>query len=141
MTTKLNGVRAALLGLFFFAAGAQAAPHFSEVIVSDSNNGNATERFAPDTPKIYVRAGLVGVARGSKVRSDWFAEDTEDAAPPNHKIDSVTLDTGTLTDVATFSLSKPSTGWPIGKYRVDLYINDKPAGNVHFKVTKEPDSD
>ena len=140
MTMKLEGAMAALLALFF-AVGAQAAPHFADVTVSDSEDGDATETFAPNTPKIFVHAGLVDVAHGSKVSSDWIAEDTGGAAPANYKIDSVTLDTGMLTNVVTFSLSKPTAGWPVGRYRVDLFVDGKAAGAAHFKVSKEGDND
>ena len=140
MTMNRNLAKAALLALVF-AGGAQAAPHFEEVTVSDSEGGDATETFAPSTPKIFVHAGLADVAHGSKVSSDWIAEDTGGVAPANYKIDSVTLDTGILTNVVTFSLSKPNAGWPVGKYRVDLLIDGKPAGAAHFKVSKEADND
>jgi hypothetical protein len=140
MTLKLKGALAALLALMF-ASGAYAAPHFADVTVSDSDDGDATETFAPNTPKIFVHAGLVDVTHGSKVSSDWIAEDTGGAAPANFKIDSVTLDTGMLTNVVTFSLSKPNAGWPVGRYRVDLLIDDKAAGAAHFKVSKEAGND
>ncbi len=140
MTVKLNGAMAALLALFF-AAGAQAAPHFADVTVSDSDDGDATEMFAPNTPEIFVHAGMVDVAHGSKVSSDWIAEDTGGVAPANYKIDSVAFDTGMLTNVVTFSLSKPTAGWPVGKYRVDLFIDGKAAGAAHFKVSKKADND
>jgi hypothetical protein len=136
----LNSPKLALLALFF-AASVQAAPHFADVTVSDSEDGEATETFAPTTPKIFVHAGLVDVARGSKVSSDWIAEDTGGVAPANYKIDSVALDTGMLTNVVTFALSKPNAGWPVGKYRVDLSIDGKAAGAAHFKVSEDADND
>lgn len=140
MTVKLNGNKVALFALFF-VVGAQAAPHFVDVTVSDSEDGDATETFAPATPKIFLHAGLVDIARGSKVSSDWIAEDTGGAAPANYKIDSVSFDTGMLTNLVTSSLSKPNAGWPVGRYRVDLLINGKVAGTAHFNVSKDGDSD
>ena len=140
MTMKFHKPRLVLFSLLF-AAGAQAAPHFADVTVSDSEDGDATETFAPATPKIFVHAGLVDVARGSQVSSDWIAEDTQGVAPANYKIDSVALDTGLLTNVVTFALSKPNAGWPVGKYRVDLLIDGKVAGVARFKVSKDADND
>jgi len=140
MTMLLRRPRLALLALFF-AAGIQAAPHFADIVIADSEDGDATETFAPTTPKIFLHAGLVDVARGSKITSDWIAEDTGGAAPANYKIDSITLDTGMLTNVVTGSLSKPNAGWPVGKYRVDLSIDGKVAGTAHFKVSKDADKD
>ncbi len=138
MTLKFHRVLATLLA-FSFAAGVHAAPHFADVTVSDSEDGDATEAFAPTATKIFVHAGLVDTARGSKVSSDWIAEDTGGVAPANYKIDSVVLDTGMLTNVVNFSLSKPTAGWPVGKYRVDLFIDDKVVGAAHFMVSKDAD--
>lgn len=138
MTMKLRRILATLLA-FSFAAIVHAAPHFADVTVSDSEDGDATEAFAPTTAKIFVHAGLVDVAHGSKVSSDWIAVDTGGVAPANYKIDSVALDTGMLTNVVTFSLSKPTAGWPVGKYRVDLFIDGKVVGAAHFKISKDAD--
>ena len=33
-----------------------------------------------------------------------------------------------------FNMSKPNAGWPVGDYRVDLFINGKPTGNAKFQV-------
>jgi len=65
-----------------------------------------------------------------------IAEDTHGAAPANYKIDSVDLTAGALVNVANFSLSKPTAGWPVGSYRVDLFIDGKPAGHKHFVIGK-----
>jgi len=37
-------------------------------------------------------------------------------------------------DEASFSLSKPTNGWPVGDYRVDLLIDGTKAKSVAFKV-------
>lgn len=131
---KLTMLLAAFLAASAYAAG---APHFSDVTVSNDKDGDAMESFPTDTPKIFVRAGLVDVATGAKVSSDWIAEDTGGVAPANYKIDSVTLEAGMITNVVTFSLSKPNAGWPAGKYRVDLLIDGKPTGVAHFAVAKD----
>ncbi len=131
----------ALLTLFLATAAYAGTPHYADLTLSDSEDGDAIESFAPDTAKIFLHAGLVDVASGAKLSSDWVAEDTGGVAPANYKIDSVTLDKGMLINVATFSLSKPTAGWPVGKYRVDLFIDGKPSGSVHFKVAKKADND
>lgn len=117
------------------AEGAAAAPRYTEMVLSDSQDGAAKSTFSPQTAKIFLRAKLVDVPPGSRLRSDWIAEKTK-AAPPNYKIDSVTLKVGPLMNRAGFSFSKPTAGWPEGDYRVDLFIDDKPAEKVRFKVGK-----
>jgi hypothetical protein len=112
-----------------------AAPHFGDMTFSAShdNDGTDTKVFAIDTPKIFLHADLEDAVDDTKVSSTWIAEKT-DKAPPNYKIDSVELTASENMDVVTFSLSKPNAGWPVGDYRVDLFINGKPAGSAHFKV-------
>jgi hypothetical protein len=127
--------RIAFLSLsLLFAGAAFAAGHFEDVYATDSSDGDAMDTFAPTLPKIFVHAGLADISSGSKLTSDWIAVDTNGAAPPNYKIDSATIDAGAITNVATFSLSKPNAGWPLGKYRVDLSIDGKPAGSVKFSI-------
>lgn len=124
-----------LLGLLF-AASVQAAPHFDEIVVSDSKDGDAVETFAPDAPMIYVRGHMVDISNGSKVTIVWTAIDTHGAAPDNYKIDSTDLIAAALTNSVTGSVSKPNNGWPPGKYRVDLLVEGKPGGSENFEVEK-----
>lgn len=140
MMKKFNRAALAVFALLL-ATGVDAAPRFADVTVSDSADGDVVTTFGLATPKIFVHAEMVDVPHGSKVSSDWIAEDTGGAAPPNYKIDSVALDAGMLTNVVTFSLSKPNKGWPAGKYRVDLFIDGKAAGAAHFKVSKDAEDD
>ena len=136
MALHLTKKLAALAGLLL-AASAYAAPHFADIKFSDSEGGDVSDTFAPDTPKIYLHAGLVDMPSGTKLASTWIAEDTKGAAPPNYKIDSVEFNVGGIVNVANFSLSKPNAGWPIGTYRVDLFINGEASGSAHFKVEGE----
>ena len=69
---------------------------------------------------------------GSKVKAVWIAEKTK-VAPPGYKIDTVVLDVGTQ-NKATFALSRPRQGWPVGDYRVELFIDDKLLNTVKFSV-------
>jgi len=126
---------AALLLLGLPAETRAGAPRYSDLVLSDARDGAAMATFKPQTAKIFLRAGLVDVPQGSVVKATWIAEKTR-VAPPNYKIDEKALKIGALMNEVTYSLGKPSAGWPEGDYRVDLYIDDKPAGNVKFQVVK-----
>ena len=117
------------------AEGVAAAPRYTEMVLSDSQDGAAKSTFSPQTAKIFLRTKIVDAPPGSRLRSDWIAEKTK-AAPPNYKIDSVVLKVVPLMNRAGFSFSKPTAGWPEGDYRVDLYIDDKPVEKIRFKVAK-----
>lgn len=135
--TRAATVLTAIVGLLLATAAQAGEPRYSDLTFSASEDNSApTEVFATDTPKIFLHAALVDVASGAKLSGTWIAEKT-DAAPPNYKIDSVTMTAGMLMNVATFSLSKPTAGWPVGDYRVDLAIDGKPAGSAHFKIASK----
>ena len=67
---------------------------------------------------------------------DGAAVEKTGVAPPNYKIDEKELKVYPMMNEVTYSLSKPNAGWPVGEYRVDLYIDNKPAGHVKFRVAK-----
>jgi hypothetical protein len=120
---------------FLPAESYAGSPRYSDMVLSDAQDGAAKATFAPQTPKLFLRTKLVDVPTGSRVKSEWIAEKTQ-AAPPNYKIDSVEMKVGPMGNAANFNFSKPTAGWPVGDYRVDLFIDDKLASQVKFKVAK-----
>ncbi len=127
----------AAAGAAFYPADTQAAgPRYSDIVLSDAKGGAPKSTFKPQTAKIFLHANLVDVPTGAKVKSEWIAVNTNGAAPPNYKIDSVELTVGALINNVDFNFSKPTAGWPAGAYRVDLFIDGKAAGNVKFTVAK-----
>jgi hypothetical protein len=134
MSLQIMKKTAALLAFVLATAAYAGSPHYADLKLSDSEDGDAKSSFAPDTAKIFLHAGLVDIAAGAKLSSAWIAEDTGGVAPANYKIDSMETTAGSIANVETFSLSKPNAGWPVGTYRVDLFIDGKAAGSVPFKV-------
>jgi len=112
-----------------------AAPRYADLVLSDVKDGAAKAVFRPDTAKIFLRTTLVDVPTGSKVKSDWIAVKTQ-VAPPNYKIDSLEMKVGVVTNRADFNFSKPTSGWPEGDYRVDLFIDGKSAANIAFRIAR-----
>ena len=131
MTARL--LAAALLA----AAGAVhgASPSVSDVVVSEAKDGPAKSLFKPTTPKVHLRAKLADVAPGTKVKAEWIAVRAE-GAPPGYKIDTVESTAGAGASRYDGALGKPSAGWPVGEYRVDIYLGGKPAGGAAFKVAR-----
>jgi hypothetical protein len=114
------------------APSVEARPHYGKVVLSDDKKTDKSV-FKPDTAALYVVATLVDVPEGTVVKAVWIAEKTQ-VAPPNFVIDKAEMKGGGSYDQATFNLSKPNAGWPLGDYRVELYIADKLAQTLHFQI-------
>jgi hypothetical protein len=122
-----------MAGAFLAPAVRAAEPRFENLVLSDAREGDAKKAFTPNTAQIFLKARLADVKAGSKLKGVWIAEKTQ-VAPPDYQIDSTEMTVGSLMNLATFSLSKPTAGWPTGDYRVELSIDGKPAGSVRFSV-------
>lgn len=110
-------------------------------IAVDQDTKPATS-FAADVPKLYAFFKTKGTEKGEKLRGVWIAEDVGEAAPSNTKIDEATLTADQDDFYGAFSLSKPNKGWPVGKYRVEIYDGDELATTVQFTIgAKKRDSE
>ena len=95
-----------------------------------------TSTFPTDQPVINLVVTVANAPSDTKVKSVWTAVDVGDAAPANTKIDEaeVTLD---ASGKAHFTLSLPSSGvWPVGKYKVEVYLNDKLDRTLEYTVAQ-----
>ena len=105
-----------------------------EAAIAVDKDTKPTDSFSASVPKLYAFFRSTGTSKDDKLRGVWIAEDVGDAAPANTKIDesSVTADQDDY--YGAFSLSKPTAGWPPGKYRVEIYLNDELATTVKFTI-------
>jgi hypothetical protein len=94
---------------------------------------NPTTEFRPDTSMIYCAWKVDGIKAGTPIRGVWIAEDVGSVAPPNYKIDEATVNLPII-QKGTFSLSKPNAGFPVGKYRLEIYVADNLAKTLPFTV-------
>jgi outer membrane usher protein FimD/PapC len=93
-----------------------------------------TTSFAANTPKLYAMFKTKGAKSGDKARGVLIAEDVGDVAPANTKVLEKTLDLEGDTEDGDFNFSKPTKGWPVGKYRVEVYVNDELATTAKFTI-------
>ena len=126
---------AAALGALAGGAAIAGPPAVTDVIVSEAKDGPAKSIFKPTTPKVYIRAKLVDIPPGAKLKADWIAVKTG-VAPPNYKVDSVESAAGKGATQYHGALGKPNAGWPEGDYRVDLFIDGKPAKQATFRIAR-----
>ena len=95
-----------------------------------------TTTFPSDQPVIHLVANVANAPEGTKVKAVWTAVDVGDVAPANTQIAEVevTLD---ASGTAHFTLSVPDSGaWPVGQYKVDVYLNDKLDRTLEYAVVQ-----
>ena len=140
----MNRMVGLLIATVISASLAYAADVSVEVYMTSSAGGEEETSFAPDTPKLFAMFKTKGIKDGDKVRGVLIAEDVGDVAPANAKVLEKTLALDEDTDDGDFNFSKPTKSWPVGKYRVELYVNDELATTTEFTIEaakSEKDSD
>ena len=115
------------------ATASAGTPVVESAIAKDSDTPPATT-FTADVPKLYAFFKTSGTKTGDSLRAVWIAEDVGDAAPKETKIDESTLTADKNDFTGGFSLSKPNQGWPVGKYRTEMYLGDKLASTSKFTI-------
>ena len=124
-----------LIASLFILCSAHAGDVKVEAVIAVDGDTKPATSFASDTPKLHAFFRSKGTVKGGMLRGVWIAEDVGDAAPANTKIDEATI-TGDGDDFqGAFSLSKPDKGWPVGKYKVEIYNGEELAVTVRFTIT------
>lgn len=111
----------------------------TDTMKNDKTPGDKKDTFSPTTPEIYLVCSTAAVKKGDVVKGTWVAIDTKKAAPDNYQIaeKAFTVENDSAKgQTYDMSLSKPDKGWPVGTYKVDLYLNDKLAESFNFSVAK-----
>jgi hypothetical protein len=92
--------------------------------------------FSSDVSSIYAFWKGEALAAGDKIHAIWIAEDVGDAAPKDTKILEGDAQVYKSNEDGAFSLSRPGGRiWPLGKYRVEIYIDGVLAQLVKFTIT------
>ena len=98
--------------------------------------GESTNTFSTQTPAIYLRWSAPSLPAGAKIRCVWIAEDVGKAAPANYHVDETSFTTTEIRSSGTFTLSKPKTDWPEGKYRAEVFVGTRLALTLPFTIEK-----
>jgi hypothetical protein len=123
------------------ASMAQAGePKIEAVIAQDKDTKPATT-FAADVPKLYAFFRSTGTKTGDSLRGVWIAEDVGSAAAKETKVDEATLTASEDNFYGAFSLTKPTKGWPVGEYRVEIYLGNNLATSTKFTISDESDEE
>jgi hypothetical protein len=100
-------------------------------MAADGDGAQPTTAFAQDAI-FYAIVDLANASDETTVKAVWVAVKAEDVEP-EFVIDETTLTSGDA--ILTFSLENaPDTLWPLGQYRVDIYLNDELDTSLAFEV-------
>ena len=126
------------------AAGCSGEVSFTTASLSDATMAlgvdedarpvNPTNEFEVDTPEIFCSVELSNAPHDTEVTAEWIYVEGEVADVTNHVIDSYTLVTDGNRHL-TFSIERPDNGWPVGDYRLVLYVDGTEETSVDFTVT------
>lgn len=131
------------LGVFFTALSLLlpinliAEPRLLQAVLAADKDTKPSSSFAPDVPKLYAFYTSSTLKAREKVRAVWIAEDVGEAAPKDTKIDEATLFSNSASEEGAFSLSRPEKGWPLGTYRVELFVGEILAETLKFKIENQ----
>ncbi|MBI1790609.1 MAG: hypothetical protein HYR60_24020 [Acidobacteria bacterium] len=120
-----------------------ASPRVTDAVLGQDKLGttngleivNPATVFRPDSPQIMCVFKVEGAGLGTIARSVWIAEDVGKAAPPSYKIYEMSLAIP-FGNSGAFSLSRPDKGFPVGSYRLEIYLGEKLAKTLKFGIRK-----
>lgn len=131
----------ALIGTLIMHVGLLRAPAQSparRVIHAELRKDKESEpstKFSADVPHIYAFWKGEALHAGDKIRAVWIAEDVGDVAPKEAKITEGNVVVYKPNADGAFSLSRPpGQVWPVGKYRLHIYIGDALTETVKFTI-------
>lgn len=99
-------------------------------ILPDGKSEKVGSTFHPADGPFHLLVVVANAPEGTKVKASWFTLESTDSK--GTLIDEKEIILGNETDV-DFNLSLPRP-WPVGKYKVDLFLNGKLDRSIPFKV-------
>lgn len=140
-TMRSSLVCVALVSLLARAAAADQTDAQSSgkksvhAFLATGNGSKRTTTFSADAPAVFVFWKSQGLTVGDTIGAIWIAEELGSGSKES-EIRRADFKVYKPADTeGTFSLSRPSGRiWPVGKYRVELYINGGIAEVVKFTI-------
>lgn len=98
---------------------------------TDVNDSAQTTSYTPSDKTFYCFFELKNAPESTVVKGTWTLVSAEGYSA-NTEIDSATV-TGS-DNTYYFSLDRSADAWPVGQYKIDLYIDDNLVQTVEFEV-------
>lgn len=131
-STKTTLIFLMVLVLAALACGGSfSTANITEAYLSKDDPGDQrTTTFAPSDRVFYAQIALANAPDDTTLKAAWTAVSVE-GEEPNLLIDETELTGGD--GFYTFSLSNDSD-WPVGQYKVDIYLNNELDQTLTFNV-------
>lgn len=111
--------------------GSLSTANIKSAALSPHESGSPeTIVFKQDDLTVYCLVQLANAPDDTAVKATWIAVDVE-GTDPNTLIDETTLTSGDAE--LTFELTN-SQLWPVGTYKVELYLNDKLDRTLEYRI-------
>lgn len=102
--------------------------------LSDKAGGAAVTSFPSTQPEIFLTYPLDTLSKGDKIKAVWTIEDGPKGVKKNAKVSEFTNVAEGSKGKSFFHLTKPGTGWPVGQWRVDAFVNEVKSSSVKFTI-------
>ena len=100
-------------------------------MASDKNDTSQTTVYSTTAPTFFCYFDLNNASDTTVVKGTWTLVSAE-GYESNSEIDSAEITGGDNTYY--FSLDRSGDSWPVGKYKIDLYIDGSMVQTVEFEV-------
>jgi hypothetical protein len=115
-------------------AGA-SPPSMTSSLFADTPGGRVGPPFPASATKLLLAWKLPSGSATDPLGVRWIAADTGGVAPKDHVISSSKSEPGKTEGI--FTLSKPTAGFPPGKYRIEILQAGKIVYTENFEIRKE----
>jgi len=92
-----------------------------------------TTSFATDTAEIFCSVKLANAPSGTEIKSEWIFVKGETGDAVDYLIDTWNT-TAAGSGYISFSITRPEGNWPMGDYKVVLYLDGKEVTSAPFKI-------
>jgi hypothetical protein len=113
----------------------------SDAVMATSTQGDnfepvgVTDTYAVDQAVFHAVVSVANAPSDTKVKAVWTAVDVGDAAEPNTVVDETEISVEGSRNI-DFTLKSDSGQWPVGTYKVDIYLNGKSDRTLNFSVAE-----
>jgi hypothetical protein len=116
---------------------ASKSPLVEKIVMAKDTQGDNKDPVGPTSTfdsqsTFHAVVAIKDAPAGTSLKAVWYADDTNGVADCGTQIDEYELTTDGTRNI-DFSLA-PKESWPVGQYRVEIFVNGTLEQNVSFKV-------